>query len=82
MKRLFFTAIAVVAFSSASMANTIADEEVKKDNSEEKEVARNCVARATYMTNCYEVMWGEPCISNEEYDEVWTIYYNQCRGNG
>ena len=30
MKKLFFTAIAMVAFSSASMANTIAD--AKKDN--------------------------------------------------
>lgn len=32
MKKMFFTAIAVVAFSSASMANTIADEEVVNDS--------------------------------------------------
>ena len=32
MKKVFFTAIALVAFSSASMANTIADEEVVMTN--------------------------------------------------
>ena len=38
MKKLMFTAIALVAFSGVSMANTIADEEVKKDNEVKKEV--------------------------------------------
>lgn len=41
MKKVFFTAIAMVAFSSASMANTIADEEVaviKKNKIESKKV--------------------------------------------
>jgi hypothetical protein len=37
MKKLMFTAIALVAFSSVSMANTIADEEVVKEN--EKTIA-------------------------------------------
>ncbi|WP_396142920.1 hypothetical protein [Flavobacterium sp.] len=59
MKKLMFTAIALVAFSSASMANTIADEEVVKDNSEvKKEVTqqqiealpKNCALWAANMT--------------------------------
>jgi hypothetical protein len=32
MKKMFFTAIALVAFSGVSMANTIADEQVVKEN--------------------------------------------------
>ena len=32
MKKVIFTAIAMIAFSSASMANTIADVEVFKEN--------------------------------------------------
>ena len=41
MKKLMFTAIAMVAFSSASMANTIAD--AKKDNTieDKKEMKTN-----------------------------------------
>ena len=37
MKKVFFTVIAMIAFSSASMANTIADEEIVTE--EKKEVA-------------------------------------------
>ena len=33
MKKVFFTAIAMIAFSGVSMANTIADEEVVTENS-------------------------------------------------
>jgi hypothetical protein len=38
MKKVIFTAIAMIAFSSASMANTIADEEVVTENNKKAEV--------------------------------------------
>jgi hypothetical protein len=38
MKKLMFTAIALIAFSGISVANTIADEEVKKDNKDKTKV--------------------------------------------
>ena len=38
MKKVFFTAIAMIAFTSASMANTIADEEVVTENNKKAEV--------------------------------------------
>ena len=38
MKKLLFTAVAIVAFSGVSIANTIADEDVVKENKEAKVV--------------------------------------------
>ena len=40
MKKLLFTAIAIVAFSGVSMANTIADEDVVKENKEAKVIQK------------------------------------------
>ncbi|WP_298306626.1 hypothetical protein [Flavobacterium sp.] len=40
MKKIMFTAIALVAFSSVSMANTIADDEVVKENEIKKVMLR------------------------------------------
>jgi hypothetical protein len=55
MKKLFFTAIALVAFSGVSMGNTIADEEVVKEN--EKEVV---VLKKDY--------WGCAALAQQVYD--------------
>jgi hypothetical protein len=40
MKKLLFTAVAIVAFSGVSIANTIADEDVVKENKEAKVVQK------------------------------------------
>lgn len=65
MKKVFFTALAIVAFSSASMANTIADEEVivenKKEVKEEKVVFRGlgyCVVKGIQASNDVFVATG------------------------
>jgi hypothetical protein len=47
MRRLFFTAIAMVAFSSVSIANTIVDESTKKDSTTD---TVSCTRRST--TTC------------------------------
>lgn len=48
MKKMFFTAIAVVAFSGASMANT---KEIKRDKKEAKKITK--IAEST---PCQEMM--------------------------
>lgn len=40
MKKLFFSAVAFIAFSTASMANTIADEQTIKENVETIEIQK------------------------------------------
>jgi hypothetical protein len=54
MKKLLFTAIAMVAFSSASMANTIADEEIIVDNKKSKAlIKRDPNECLVAKFNCY-----------------------------
>ena len=66
MKKLFFTAIAMVAFSSASMANTIADEEVV-----EKDVKRSPCLQLYLDTYDEYVNLGFP---DDAPSEAWAAY--------
>lgn len=61
MKKVFFTALALVAFSSASMANTIADEEIVKEN--KKEVKN--VIKSDY--------WDCAAVACDVYDELTAV---------
>ena len=78
MKKVIFTAIAMIAFSSASMANTIADEEVVVNNNEKKEVVK---VKKTDCCFIYELAFdlaiseGAPVESAES---AANIAYNNC----
>ncbi|WP_290831379.1 hypothetical protein [Flavobacterium sp.] len=75
MKKVFFTAIAMIAFSSASMANTIADEEVVVNNIEKKEIVvekevvvkKDCVALALFVLDVMETLNG-----SQTYNDIQT----------
>ncbi|WP_298395905.1 hypothetical protein [Flavobacterium sp.] len=57
MKKLMFTAIALVAFSSVSMANTIADEEViRQINLPNSELVLNQKVNAAVVKPFWECM--------------------------
>ena len=79
MKKVFFTAIAMIAFSSVSMANTIADEEVvteeKKEvvfEKEDKLVKTDCAMVANALIGLHETegLW--------DYVITWVTIYNNC----
>lgn len=53
MKKMFFTAIALVAFSGASMATT---KEVKKDKKEAKKTTTVETPCQEMMLDCYETI--------------------------
>ena len=84
MKKVFFTAIAMIAFSSASMANTIADEEVVVNNKEKKEIVvekevvvkKDCFAVAIMCLDIVEVLCGP--LSDEEATNLLNVAYNNC----
>lgn len=84
MKKVFFTAIAMVAFSSASMANTIADEEVVVNNKEKKEimvekevvVKKDCFAVALFTLDVVESFCGP--ISDEAATNLLNQAYHNC----
>ncbi len=69
MKKMFFTAIALVAFSGISMAS----EEAKK---EEKAKAKNCTSFAYHMTAAYEEIDG--CMTSQEYNQMYFYWLTYC----
>lgn len=87
MKKLMFTAIAMVAFSSASIANTIADEEIISKNNKienEKQVDKkvlqvgpnDCLALKFYYYN-RGISYG---LSHEQASgAAYAVYFN-CMG--
>jgi hypothetical protein len=70
IKKLLFTALAVVAFSGVAMA----------EDSSEKEAflfSRDCFAEgADYINNEYD---PNNTRSNEDNEEAYTAYYTQCQ---
>ena len=73
MKKVFFTAIAMIAFSSASMANTIADEEV---------VAKELSSCQLVSALAYNYGVNEECMTHSEalaYSN--TVYFNCVMSN-
>jgi hypothetical protein len=69
MKKLFFSAVALIAFSSVSMANTIDLEEI--------EVTPTCATQAAMDTDNYEQAYG--CLSSEVRAFIYQAYLNYCR---
>ncbi|MFY7740000.1 MAG: hypothetical protein ACOVQC_05740 [Flavobacterium sp.] len=79
MKKLMFTAIALVAFSGVSMANTIADDEVvsKKQNNEKiLKTDSECMKYASLKVEAYESQYG--CMTSSQYNYSFWGHYNKC----
>lgn len=81
MKKLVFTAIAMIAFSGAAMANTIADDEVVKEKNEKTTILLyddywDCanLANSVY-TELIEV------FSEEEVMQKADAYFDDCMGS-
>ena len=77
MKKVFFTAIAMIAFSSASMANTIAEEEVVVNKEEKKEVVakKDCFAFALLI---YDIVDPNNTMNDEDASTVLNNAYHYC----
>ena len=79
MKKMFFTAIALVAFSSVSMANTIADEEVVRENEEKCSavIKRNpCIENA--MDTLYCIAEANPGFDNVTLNGIFQCLIAKC----
>ena len=73
MKKLLFTAIALVAFSSVSMANTIADEE--------KELSQTNVLISNPCRSTFEYYFNQGLSGGYSADESWawaSLNYDMC----
>ncbi len=89
MKKLFFSAVALIAFSSVSMANTIEIEEVNLK--EERVVVNHCATVAAISMHIFEeeyhnhqVNQGIPankikCIDTFTYNAMYYAYLASCR---
>ena len=76
MKKLFFTAIALVAYSGVSSANTIIDKENADNKIEVIIKARNCAEEANQLIDT--IVNEEGQLSPEEEDYYWYTYYSGC----
>lgn len=76
MKKLFFTAIALVAFSGISKANTIEAENNTVATTEFRN-ADPCATKAAYVMSLVEAEQG--CIEDaNEYNALYNYYYQLC----
>jgi hypothetical protein len=69
MKKLLFSALALIAFSSVSVGNTI---ELK-----EEVVTPTCQSQATMDTQNYEQANG--CLTETQWQFIYNAYLNYCR---
>lgn len=83
MKKVIFTALAFIAFSGVSMANTVADEEIVKENKVQKNeqsnqiVVADCNQVAAACMELFEDSFG--CIeSSKMYNSLYNMMYNNC----
>ena len=81
MKKLLFTAIAMVAFSSASMANTIAVEEERKLPCETIAVISMIIAEEEYASNQLEQGIANACFDSWTYNHIYQLYLDDCNNN-
>jgi hypothetical protein len=80
MKKLFFSAVALVAFSSVSMGNTIAVEESSYNNKEKEEKVllfnSKCMQYAADKAEAAEAQYG--CMTSAQYNNYFWGQYNKC----
>jgi len=75
MKKLFFSAVALIAFSSVSMANTMDLEDFKIEEKVEI-LGVDCNQWAIDKINHYENMNG--CLTPTQYGFYFNSYFNEC----
>ena len=75
MKKLFFSAVALMAFNSISMANTIETEE--EIDLQKEVVAVNCSSYASSAVSIETAALGRP-MTRAEFAATYSEYYNFC----
>lgn len=78
MKKMFFTAIALVAFSSVSMANTIADEEVVRENEIKKVILKQIPCDTAWIIAFHYAMQAH--FSEGQAIQIAFAAYDRCLG--
>jgi hypothetical protein len=78
MKKLMFTAIALLAFSSASMANSTEKNEPVTNN--KAIIIKDCKKIASLMCEfCEELSYEEfGCMDSNEYNSLYDAFYKYC----
>ncbi|MFY7739996.1 MAG: hypothetical protein ACOVQC_05720 [Flavobacterium sp.] len=86
MKKLMFTAIALVAFATSGMANV----EKRKENEKEKGktteqvlLRKNCASYAATKASEVEAALEaatNTCFSSSDYNALYNFYFSECQG--
>ena len=74
-----FTAIALIAFSGVSMANTIKNGEITEYSIDVKVVKSTCVEFTYHMTCAFEAIEG--CFTSQEYNTMYNYWNGYCQAN-
>jgi hypothetical protein len=80
MKKLFMTAIALIAFNGVSMGNTnVTNYNLVLKNNKSVAVERwyDCIGEAVHKMEQYEQVHG--CLTGEQYDFRFKQFFNQCQ---
>jgi hypothetical protein len=81
MKKMIFSAVALIAFSFAGMANEIEEKKIEvelKIKKENKEVVKaNCVEVANALMILHPEAWGDAFT----YVGTWVIIYSNCQAS-
>jgi hypothetical protein len=70
MKKVIFSAIAMIAFVGSSMANTLEVEKIETP-------PQSCISSAIFQVNEYEQING--CLSDTQYNFMLQHYFNKCQ---
>jgi hypothetical protein len=77
MKRLFYSTVAVLAFSVSGMANTIELEDLKIKSDVNNDKDKGCLAYAQAAVVAESAYYGY-VMSPTEYRQSFAEYYNFC----
>lgn len=84
MKKMFFTAIAMVAFSGAGMANTkeeVKSKEAKEKSEKKEEIRASCEDAASAGADAAESWYHcltDQCFTAEGYARIYNSLLNLC----
>jgi hypothetical protein len=76
MKKVIFSAIAMIAFVGSSVANTV---EVEKEKIAVEEIATDCKKYASAAVKI-ETLAAEQPMTQSQYAATYSSYYNFCVG--
>ncbi|UGS21059.1 hypothetical protein [Flavobacterium cyclinae] len=75
MKKVFFSAVALVAFSFAGMANEIEEKKVEEASTE-----RDCFLEADMTLRVWDALYGGSGLTEQEEIRFMNIYIAICEG--